>query len=46
MIQVDVDKNGNIDYTEFLASLMNKHKLEKEQDLLQGLQHFDKDNNG
>jgi hypothetical protein len=26
MIQVDVDKSGNVDYTEFLATMMNKHK--------------------
>lgn len=46
MIQVDVDKSGSIDYTEFLTAMMNKHKLEKEEDLLLAFQHFDKDNSG
>jgi Ca2+-binding EF-hand superfamily protein len=46
MIQVDVDKSGNVDYTEFLATMMNKHKVKKEEDLLLPFQHFDKDNNG
>ncbi|KAM0917815.1 hypothetical protein ACQ4PT_009245 [Festuca glaucescens] len=44
--EVDVDKRGNIDYTEFLAAMMNKHYLEKEEDLLLPFQHLDKDNNG
>ncbi|XP_071680021.1 uncharacterized protein [Lolium perenne] len=46
MEAVDVDKSGNVDYTEFLATMMNKHKVEKEEDLLLPFQHFDKDNNG
>ncbi|KAK1605663.1 hypothetical protein QYE76_029336 [Lolium multiflorum] len=46
MEAVDVDKSGNVDYTEFLATMMNKHKVKKEEDLLLPFQHFDKDNNG
>lgn len=29
LVQVDVDKSGSIDYTEFLTAMMNKHKVEK-----------------
>ncbi|EMS64675.1 Calcium-dependent protein kinase 29 [Triticum urartu] len=46
MEAVDVDKSGSIDYTEFLTAMMNKHKVEKEEDLLRAFQHFDKDNSG
>lgn len=46
LVQVDVDKSGSIDYTEFLTAMMNKHKLEKEEDLIRAFQHFDKDNSG
>ncbi|XP_062226422.1 calcium-dependent protein kinase 12-like isoform X1 [Phragmites australis] len=46
MEAVDVDKSGSIDYAEFLTAMMNKHKLEKEEDLLCAFQHFDKDNSG
>lgn len=46
VVQVDVDKSGSIDYSEFLTAMINKHKLEKEEDLLRAFQHFDKDNSG
>jgi calcium-dependent protein kinase len=46
LVQVDVDKSGSIDYTEFLTAMMNKHKMEKEDDLIHAFQHFDKDNSG
>ena len=36
-MQVDVDKSGSIDYAEFLTAMMNKHKLEKEEDLIRAL---------
>lgn len=45
-VQVDVDKSGSIDYTEFLTAMMNRHKLEKEEDLFLAFQHFDKDDSG
>jgi len=45
-MQVDVDKSGSIDYAEFLTAMMNKHKLEKEEDLIRAFQHFDKDDSG
>lgn len=46
MEAVDVDKSGSIDYTEFLTAMMNRHKLEKEEDLFLAFQHFDKDDSG
>ena len=43
---IDVDKNGKIDYTEFLASTLQKqHYLRKER-LFEAFCVFDKDNNG
>jgi calcium-dependent protein kinase len=45
-MQVDMDKSGSIDYTEFLTAMMNKHKLGKEEDLIRAFQHFDKDDSG
>lgn len=45
-VQVDVDKSGSIDYTEFLTAMMNKHKLEKEEDLIRAFRYFDKDDSG
>ncbi|KAK9129377.1 hypothetical protein Sjap_009864 [Stephania japonica] len=46
MEAADVDKSGQIDYIEFIAAMINRHKLQKEENLLKAFQHFDKDNNG
>lgn len=43
---VDIDKNGTIDYCEFIAATMDRHKLEKGQILFKAFQYFDKDDNG
>jgi calcium-dependent protein kinase len=45
-VQVDLDKSGSIDYTEFVTVMMNKHKVEDEMDLIRAFQYFDKDNSG
>uniref|UniRef100_A0A804ISI1 non-specific serine/threonine protein kinase n=1 Tax=Musa acuminata subsp. malaccensis TaxID=214687 RepID=A0A804ISI1_MUSAM len=46
MDAADVDKNGTIDYIEFMAATMHRHKLEKEEHLLKAFEHFDKDHSG
>lgn len=43
---VDVDKSGQIDYEEFIASTVNLHKLEREHILLDAFKHFDTDSSG
>ncbi|XP_076910927.1 calcium-dependent protein kinase 29-like [Bidens hawaiensis] len=42
----DVDKNGTIDYIEFITATMHRHKLDKEENLRKAFQFFDKDNSG
>ncbi|KAF7829530.1 Calcium-dependent protein kinase 29 [Senna tora] len=42
----DVDKNGTIDYYEFITATMHRHRLEKEENLYKAFQYFDKDNSG
>ncbi|RWW39715.1 hypothetical protein BHE74_00054936 [Ensete ventricosum] len=42
----NVDKNGTIDYIEFITATMHRHKLEKEEHLLKAFEHFDKDHSG
>ncbi|CAL9087051.1 unnamed protein product [Musa textilis] len=42
----DVDKNGTIDYIEFITATMHRHKLEKEEHLLNAFEIFDKDHSG
>lgn len=44
--QADVDKNGTIDYHEFITATINRHKLEREENLFKAFQYFDKDNSG
>lgn len=44
--QADVDKSGTIDYQEFITATINRHKLEKEENLYKAFQYFDKDNSG
>ena len=43
---IDVDKNGRIDYTEFIASTLNRRNYLKRDRLLEAFSMFDKDNNG
>ncbi|RDX84294.1 Calcium-dependent protein kinase 29, partial [Mucuna pruriens] len=46
MDSIDVDKNGTIDYCEFFAATMDRHKVEKGENLFKAFQYFDKDDNG
>ncbi|KAL8514818.1 hypothetical protein ACS0TY_013781 [Phlomoides rotata] len=46
MDAADVDKNGTIDYIEFITATMHRHKLEKEENLHKAFRYFDKDNSG
>ncbi|CAN1315172.1 Calcium-dependent protein kinase 29 [Linum perenne] len=46
MDAADVDKNGTIDYVEFVTATMHRHRLEKEEHLFEAFQYFDKDNSG
>ncbi|GAB2300416.1 Calcium-dependent protein kinase 19 [Dionaea muscipula] len=46
MDATDVDKNGTIDYIEFITATMHRHRLEKEENLFKAFQFFDKDNSG
>ena len=43
---IDTDKNGKIDYTEFLAATLEKQEYLKEERLLGAFAAFDKDNDG
>ncbi|THG19010.1 hypothetical protein TEA_008748 [Camellia sinensis var. sinensis] len=45
-LKADIDKNGTIDYIEFISATMHRHKLEKEEHLYKAFQYFDKDGNG
>ncbi|KAF9621650.1 hypothetical protein IFM89_025561 [Coptis chinensis] len=46
MDAADVDKNGSIDYIEFITATMHRHRLEKEENLYKTFQYFDKDGSG
>ncbi|KAM0047071.1 putative protein kinase CAMK-CDPK family [Helianthus debilis subsp. tardiflorus] len=46
MDAADVDKNGTIDYIEFVTATMHQHKLEREENLYRAFQFFDKDDSG
>jgi len=46
MESIDVDKNGRINYTEFLASSLPKEELFTESNLRKMFQLLDKDGNG
>ena len=43
---IDVDKNGKIDYTEFLAATIQKHNYLRNERLFETFCMFDKDNSG
>ena len=43
---IDVDKNGRIDYTEFLASTLHKKSYLKKERLYEAFSMFDKDDSG
>lgn len=45
-MQADVDKNGTIDYDEFIAATVHMNKLEREEHLLAAFAYFDKDGSG
>lgn len=46
MDAADVDKNGTIDYYEFISATMHRHRLEKEENLFNAFRYFDKDSSG
>ncbi|CAL9056178.1 unnamed protein product [Musa banksii] len=46
MDAADVDKNGTIDYGEFLAATVHMNKLEREENLASAFSYFDKDGSG
>ncbi|KAL2895315.1 Calcium-dependent protein kinase 29 [Bienertia sinuspersici] len=46
MEAADVDKSGTIDYMEFITATMHRHRLDKEENLYNTFQYFDKDNSG
>ena len=46
MDSIDVDKNGKINYTEFLASSLDKDELFKTDNLKKMFKLLDKDGNG
>ncbi|KAL8130688.1 hypothetical protein V2J09_019843 [Rumex salicifolius] len=45
-LKADVDKNGSIDYIEFITATMHRHRLNKEENLFKVFQYFDKDDSG
>ena len=46
MLRVDTDKNGYIDYSEFLAAAIDRNKLLSIERLEAAFNAFDKDRNG
>uniref|UniRef100_A0A7N0UIV8 EF-hand domain-containing protein n=1 Tax=Kalanchoe fedtschenkoi TaxID=63787 RepID=A0A7N0UIV8_KALFE len=46
MEAADADGNGTIDYIEFITATMHKHKLERDENLYNAFQFFDKDRSG
>lgn len=46
MKQLDTNKNGFIDYTEFIAGCLQTQSMLKEKHLLNAFSYFDKDKNG
>ncbi|EOA34990.1 hypothetical protein CARUB_v10020082mg [Capsella rubella] len=46
MEAADVDQSGTIDYIEFITATMHRHRLEKEENLIEAFKFFDKDRSG
>ncbi|CAK9178386.1 unnamed protein product [Ilex paraguariensis] len=46
MDAADVDKNGTIDWMEFITATMHRHRLNKEENLFKAFQYFDRDGSG
>jgi len=46
MANVDIDKNGCIDYSEFIAATVDKRKLLSKERLKAAFAIFDRDDNG
>ena len=46
MKSIDVDRNGTIDYNEFLAATMDKDKLTSKKNLEVAFKTFDRDGSG
>lgn len=44
--QADVNRNGTIDYAEFITATMHRHRLDKEENIYKAFQFFDKDGSG
>ncbi|GKD18273.1 calcium-dependent protein kinase 29 [Tanacetum coccineum] len=40
----DIDKNGTIDYIEFITATIDRQELDREENLYKAFQFFDKDN--
>eukprot|EP00245_Coleochaete_scutata_P008905 TRINITY_DN2815_c0_g1_i1.p1 TRINITY_DN2815_c0_g1~~TRINITY_DN2815_c0_g1_i1.p1 ORF type:complete len:761 (-),score=182.52 TRINITY_DN2815_c0_g1_i1:1178-3460(-) len=46
LASADLDQDGAINYTEFVAATLHMSKLQKEDRIYAAFQHFDKDNSG
>jgi calcium-dependent protein kinase len=46
MEDADINKDGTIDYHEFLAATINMGKLDRDENLVKAFEHFDEDGNG
>ena len=44
--QIDVDQNGKIDYTEFIAATVQESNYNKKEKIFEAFSMFDKDNSG
>ena len=46
MQAADIDQDGSIDYSEFLAATVHQSKLSREDNLMRAFEHFDTDKSG
>ncbi|EFJ37455.1 calcium dependent protein kinase 5 [Selaginella moellendorffii] len=46
MDAADLDKNGTIDYTEFITATLHLNKIEREENLFAAFSYFDRDSSG